>query len=40
MAKNIWNQAKLSRVKEQGEKTGVLVGLDLLSASGKTEVGV
>ena len=44
--KSIWtvgkktqNHAKLSRVKELGGKTGVLVGLDLPSASGGTEPG-
>ena len=33
------NHAKLSRTKELGEQTGVLVGLDLPSASGGTEAG-
>ena len=32
--------AKLSRMKELGGKTGVLVGLDLPSAGGGTEAGV
>ena len=32
--------AKLGRMKEQGGKTGVLVGLDLPSAGGGTEAGV
>ena len=31
---------KLSRMKELGGKTGVLVGLDLHSAAGGTEAGV
>ena len=39
MEKNIQNQAKLSRTKELGEKSGVLVGMDLPSVSGGTEVG-
>ena len=45
--KSIWtvgkktqNHAKLSRVKELGGKTGVLVGLDLHLAGGGTEAGV
>ena len=40
MEKNIWSQAKLSRMKEQGGKTGVSVGLDLPSAGGGTEAEV
>ena len=39
MEKNIYNQAKLSRMKELGEKIGVLVGQDLPSAGGGTEAG-
>ena len=45
--KSIWtvgkktqNHAKLSRTKEIGGKTGVLVVLDLPSAGGGTEAGV
>ena len=38
--KNIWNHAKLSRTKEPGGKTGVLVGLDLPLDRGGTEAGV
>ena len=38
--KNIQNHAKLGRMKELGEKTGVFVGLDLPSAGGGTEAGV
>ena len=38
--KNIQNHAKLSRMKELGGKTGVLVGLDLPSVGGGTEAGV
>ena len=34
------NHTKLSRMKELGGKTGVLVGLDLLSVGGATEAGV
>ena len=34
------NHAKLSRMKELGEKMGVLVGLDLPSEGGGTEAGV
>ena len=40
---NIWNQEKLSRMKELvggGAEPGVLVGLDLPSASRGTEAGV
>ena len=37
MEKNIQNHTKLSRTKELGGKTGVLVGLDLPSAGGGTE---
>ena len=40
MEKNIQNHAKLSRTKELGGKTGVLVRLDLPSAGGGTEAGV
>ena len=39
MEKNIKNHAKLGRVKELGGKTGVLVGLDLPSASGELKQG-
>ena len=39
-AKNIWTHAKLGRMKELGEKTGVLVGLDLPLAGRETEAGV
>ena len=35
--KNIYNPPKLSRTKELGVKTGVLVGLDLSSVGGGTE---
>ena len=38
--KNIWNNAKLGRMKELGGKTGVLAGLNLPSACGGTEAGV
>ena len=38
--KNIKNHAKLGRMKELGGKTGVLVGLNLLSAGGETEARV
>ena len=38
--KNIQNHAKLGRMKELEGKTGVLVGLDLLSAGGETGAGV
>ena len=38
--KNIQNHAKLSRMKELGRKTGVLVGQKLPSAGGGTEAGV
>ena len=45
--KSIWtvgkktqNHAKLSRVKELGGKTGVLVGLDLPLVGGGTEAGI
>ena len=37
--KNIQNQTKLSRMKELGGKTGVLVGLDLPSVGWGTEAG-
>ena len=40
MEKNIWNHAKLGRMKELGGKTGVLEGLDLPSVGGGTEAGV
>ena len=40
MEKNIQNHAKLSRRKELGGKTGVLVGLALPSAGGGAEAGV
>ena len=40
MVKNIQNHTELSRTKELGGKTGVLVGLDLPSAGGGTEAGV
>ena len=40
MEKNIKNHTKLGRTKELGGKTGVLVRLDLPSASGGTEAGV
>ena len=39
MEQSIQNQAKFSRMKELGEKTGVLAGLDLPSAGGGTEQG-
>ena len=39
MEKKTQNHAKLSRMKELGGKTGVLVGLDLYLASGGTEAG-
>ena len=38
--KNIWNNAKLGRMKELGGKTGVLAGLNLPSACAGTEAGV
>ena len=38
--KNIWNHTKLSRRKELGEKSGVLVGLNLPSVGRGTEAGV
>ena len=38
--KNISNHKKLSRMKEHGEKTGVLVGLDLPFVGGGVEAGV
>ena len=38
--KNIQTHAKLGRMKELGEKTGVLVGLDLPLAGRETEAGV
>ena len=38
--KNISNHTKLSRMKEHGEKTGVLVGLDLPFVGGGVEAGV
>ena len=38
--KNTQNHAKLSRMKELGGETGVLVTLDLSSAGGGTEAGV
>ena len=40
MEKNISNHANLGRMKELGEKTGVLLGLDLPSVGGGTEAGV
>ena len=40
MEKKIEDHAKLSRTKELGGKTGVLVGLDLPSVGGGTEAGV
>ena len=40
MEKNIQNHAKLGRSKELREKAGVLVGLDLPSAGGRTEAGI
>ena len=40
MEKTVQNQAKLSRTKELGGKTGVLAGLDLPSTGGGTEAGV
>ena len=40
MEKNIHKHTTLSRMKEQGGKTGVLVGLDLPSVGGGTEAGV
>ena len=40
MEKNIGTHAKLSRTKELGGKTGVLVGMDLPLASGGTETGI
>ena len=38
--KNVWTPKKLSRMKELGGKTRELVGLDLPSVGGGTEVGV
>ena len=38
--KNIQTHEKLGRMKELWGKTGVLVGLDMLSAGGGTEAGV
>ena len=38
--KKIQNHSKLSRMKELGEKMGVLVGLDLPSAGGVMEAEV
>ena len=38
--KNIYNHTNISRMKELGRKTGVLVGLDLRSAGGGTEAAV
>ena len=40
MEKNIYNHAKLGRMKEIGGEIGVLVGLDLLLASVGTEEGL
>ena len=40
MKNHIENHAKLSKMKELGEKTGVLVGVDISSAGGGTEAGV
>ena len=40
LQKNRYKHAKLSRTKELGGKTGVLVGLDLPLVGGGTEVGV
>ena len=40
MEKSIQNHAKLGGTKELGEKTGVLVGLDLPLVGGGTEAGV
>ena len=40
MEKNIKTHAKLSRTKELWGKAGVIIGLDLPSASGGTEAGV
>ena len=37
---NIQTQAKLGRMKELGEKTGVLAGLNMPLAGGETEAGV
>ena len=39
MEKNIQNHAKLSRTKELGGKTGLLVGLDLPSVGRGIEAG-
>ena len=39
-AENIQNHTKLSRMKELGRETGVLVGLDLPLVGGGTEAGV
>ena len=39
MEKNIQNHTKLSRVKDLGGKTRVLVGLDLPSAVGELKQG-
>ena len=38
--KNVYNHTKVSRMKELGGKTGVLVGLGLPSVGGGTEAGV
>ena len=38
--KNIYNHEKLGRAKKQGEKTRMLVGLDLPSVGRRTEAGV
>ena len=38
--KNIQNHTRLSRMKELGEKTGVLAGLNMPLAGGETEAGV
>ena len=40
VANNVYNHRKLGKTKEQGRKTGVLVGLDLPSVGGGTEAGV
>ena len=40
VAKNIQNHAELGRAKKQGEKTRMLVGLDLPSVGRGTEAGV
>ena len=39
MANNIQNHTKLSRMKELGRETGVLVGLDLSSVGGELKQG-